>query len=118
MTIIEDKAENGKMAASRVSGGTYQYGTGATTATATNASVLGARGEKPPLMPKYQGYTSGSAGASYRLASMDRLANRQRVFDTTTPGSVGQNGTASSPTTPSGVCDDKVTSVSVLCGGR
>lgn len=37
--------------------------------------------EKPPILPKYQGYGVGGAGASYRLASLDRLANRQRLFE-------------------------------------
>lgn len=57
--------------------GSYMY--------TSSASLLTQR-EKPPILPKYQGYTSASAGASYRLASLDRLANRQKLFENATPG--------------------------------
>lgn len=58
--------------------------------------------EKPPLLPKYQGYGAGGAGASYRLASLDRLANRQRLFEGTATGPVNglAGGTPDEKTTP------------------
>lgn len=48
--------------------------------------------EKPPILPKYQGYGVGGSGASYRLASLDRLANRQRLFEGAPASVNGQNG--------------------------
>lgn len=93
-----------KMTTSRPAGnglsspGSYMY--------TSSASLLTQR-EKPPIMPKYQGYTSASIGASYRLSSMERLSTRPKPAD----------GTAGSQAA-SGTSDDKPTSVRHFAGHR
>ena len=68
--------------------GSYMY--------TSSASLLTQR-EKPPVLPKYHGYTSSSAGASYRLASLDRLANRQKLFDNATTGQTAPSAADEKP---------------------
>ncbi|KAL0279372.1 UNVERIFIED_CONTAM: hypothetical protein PYX00_000951 [Menopon gallinae] len=84
-----------KMTSSRPAGnglsspGSYMY--------TSSASLLTQR-EKPPIMPKYQGYTSASIGASYRLSSMDRLANRPKPGDGTATGQTATGASEDKPT--------------------
>lgn len=49
----------------------------------SSASLLTQR-EKPPILPKYQGYASGNASSSYRLTSS---SGRPKLPDTLTASS-------------------------------
>lgn len=52
----------------------------------------------PPTLPKYVGSTTG-----YRLASLERLANRQRLYEHQNGSTTTENGTASVSTS---VCNN------------
>ncbi|KAK7872263.1 hypothetical protein R5R35_012116 [Gryllus longicercus] len=71
--------------------GSYMYtsSSGLLRGTAGGEKVALARAVPPPTLPKY------TSSGSFRLASLDRLAHRQRLFDQGCNGSVPtQNGTA------------------------
>ncbi|GLH12538.1 Uncharacterized protein GBIM_17275 [Gryllus bimaculatus] len=71
--------------------GSYMYtsSSGLLRGTTGGEKVALARAVPPPTLPKY------TSSGSFRLASLDRLAHRQRLFDQGCNGSVPtQNGTA------------------------
>lgn len=64
--------------------GSYMY---------TNSSNIVTQREKPPILPKYQGYTSTSAGTAYRLLS---LYGRPKTPETLSTGAQPASGDATS----------------------
>ncbi|XP_075216307.1 septin 7-like protein pnut isoform X2 [Lycorma delicatula] len=71
----------------------YHY----TSSTSLLAATANAKPSPPPTLPKY---TSGSP-ASYRLASLDRLANRQRLFEQNTTSTTTNSTTNNTDIPPS-----------------
>lgn len=80
--------------------GSYMYTSSSSLLRSSTGEKAVPRAVPPPTLPKYTGGSS-----SFRLASLDRLAHRQRQFDqqqgspVTTPQQV--NGDASAVTSPS-----------------
>jgi len=70
----------GKPAASPAS---YHY-------TSSTSLLTGAKPTPPPTLPKYTASTSPAPGG-YRLAGLERLANRQRLFDQGAPDATLQS---------------------------